>query len=294
MLIKVKSNAERLDKFLALYLKESRSVISRIIKGNYVLVNGNSVKSSYNVEENDLIEVKDNYKEKTIIAPEDIHLDIIFEDNDIIVINKPSGLVVHPTSFGQGTLVNALMHHTEHLSDVNGPSRRGIVHRLDKDTSGLMLVAKNNEAHHILAKNFREKTIKREYIALLIGDFPHGSATIDAPLGRDKVHKEKRTVKEGGKNALTYLTTLKRYEGFTLVKLNLATGRTHQIRVHMSYIGYPIYNDPLYSKKVADKFGQFLHSATLEFLHPITKKKMHFEADLPSEFANFVNNLVEK
>ena len=221
-------------------------------------------------------------------------LDIVYEDDDVLVINKPSGLVVHPGSGNnEHTLVNGLLAYTSHLSDLNGPLRPGIVHRLDKDTSGLMLVCKTNRAHAILAEDFKTKKVHREYIALLEGVFPHSKASIEAPIGRDKNNFSQYTVTREGKYAKTNLEVLAKFRQYTLVKLVLETGRTHQIRVHMAYIGYPVFNDPVYSKKKATPFGQFLHSASLEFIHPITHEKLVFHADLPKEFQKFLDNIKE-
>ncbi len=205
-------------------------------------------------------------------------------------------MVVHP---GNGndkhTLVNALVYHTNALSKENGNERPGIVHRIDKDTSGVLLIAKNDLVHNILAEGFKNKTIKRTYIALLKGEFPNESATIDAPIGRDKNNRLKNTVtKENSKEAITHLRVLKRYRGYTLAELKLETGRTHQIRVHMKYIGYPVYNDPVYTADKTSEFGQFLHAKSLQFEHPISKEMMYFESSLPSEFEDFISKLEEK
>ena len=191
------------------------------------------------------------------------------------------------------TLVNALKSYTDKLSDINGVERLGIVHRIDKDTSGLIMVAKTNKAHEILGEYFKEHSIKREYIALLCGIFPHDTATIDAPIGRDEKNRLRMTVTpNNSKKAITHLEVLKRYKaGYTLVKARLETGRTHQIRVHTKYIGYPVYNDPVYSNKSADDFGQFLHSYSMEFIHPITKEKMYFKKDVPKYFKDFLDKL---
>ena len=260
----------------------------------FILVNDKIEKASYKVRENDLIEIKDGFKETTDIVATEMPIDIIYEDKDIIVVNKHSGLVVHPGSGNyDNTLVNGLMSYTENLSDINGEERPGIVHRIDKDTSGILLVAKNNKSHNILTEYFKEhKEIKREYIALICGVFPHETATIDAPIGRDTKDRKKMAVTaNNSKEAITHLKVLKRYKNHTLVSLILETGRTHQIRVHMNYIGYPIYNDPVYNTKKATEFGQFLHSAKIDFKHPITNEKMHFECPLPEEFQNFIDSL---
>ena len=289
----VKTNNQRVDKYLSEETEHSRAQIAKMLSEGKITVNKKIVKASYKVYENDEIEYPKDFFIPIKIEAEPIPLDIIYEDEDIIVINKPSGLIVHPGSgVKSGTLVNALMAHTNNLSDTNGELRYGIVHRLDKNTSGLMIVAKNNKVNNILADNFINKTIKREYIALLTGIFPHESATIDAPIGRDKTNREKMTVTTtNSKNAISHLKVLKKYAKYTLVSFLLETGRTHQIRVHAKYIGYPIYNDPLYNNG-NDKFGQFLHSAKLEFNHPINKKPLQFECPLPKEFQEFLAKIM--
>lgn len=294
MLITVKESNERLDKYLASNTEHSRSTIMKMLDNGFITVNGKQEKASYKVRENDSIEILDGFKEETDIVPVKMDIDIVYEDDDIIVVNKPSGLVVHPGSGNyDNTLVNGLMHYTNELSDINGEERPGIVHRIDKDTSGLLLVAKNNKSHAILTEYFKNhENIKREYIALLCGNFPHDSATIDAPIGRDPKDRKRMTVTDvNGKEAITNMKVIKKYKDYTLVSCILNTGRTHQIRVHMNYIGYPIYNDPVYNTKKADNFGQFLHSYKMDFIHPITKKEMHFEAPLPEEFQKFIDSL---
>ena len=285
----------RIDKYLASILDYSREFISKLIDHQLVLVNGKVVKASYKVDLNEEIIVHDEeLKIDTDIEPTKMDLDIVYEDEYLMVINKPSGLVVHPGSGNyHNTLVNGLMYYTKNLSDVGGEERPGIVHRLDKDTSGLLLVAKTNRVHELLADDFKNKRIKREYIALLDGVFKNGSATIDAPIGRDKNAREKMAVVEDGKSAVTHMKVLKRYNGYTLVSCILETGRTHQIRVHMAYIGYPVHNDPVYSKREATSFGQFLHSYKMNFIHPITKKEMEFVCPLPEYFEEFLDSLEE-
>ena len=298
MEIKVLEEEEkvRIDKYLNNYLEESRSLIAKMLENEFILVNGKKVKANYVVKTGDVITVLDGFIEDTDILPEDIPLNIIYEDDDLMVINKESGMVVHPGSGNfHNTLVNALLFHTSNLSDINGEIRPGIVHRIDKDTSGLMLVAKNNKSHLILTEMLSKHEIKRDYIALLKGEFMHDTATIDAPIGRDKFDRKKMAVTEdNSKPAITHLKVLERYHGYTLVRLSLETGRTHQIRVHMNYIGFPVYNDPVYTKDKCTDFGQFLHSAYLEFTHPLTHEQMHFEAPLPEEFRNFLNTLEKK
>ena len=292
MIMKVTKNDIRIDKYLSDELGISRETISKMIKEGYILVNGNIPKGSYKVEENDEIEVKDGYKKETNVEAVDIPIDIVYEDDDVMVINKPSGLVVHPGNGNyNNTLVNGLMYYTNNLSDIGDDTRPGIVHRLDKDTSGLMLVAKSNKAHEILSDDFKNKNIYREYVALLDGVFPQMSATIDAPIGRDPNNFQKMAVIASGKHAVTHLEVIKKYHDYTLVKLVLETGRTHQIRVHLSYIGYPVHNDPVYSKKKATEFGQFLHSRYIKFTHPITGKVLEFSCNIPDEFQQFLDNI---
>lgn len=285
----------RLDKYLAENTDYSRSQIEKMIEQDCILINGKKEKASYKVKENDEIELVKEYQFETKIEPVKMDLNIVYEDDAVIVIDKPSGLVVHPGSGNyDNTLANGLLYYTNQLSDTNGIERPGIVHRIDKDTSGLLLIAKTNESHQILAEEFKKKEVSREYIALLEGEFPNKHAVIDAPIGRDEQNRKKMTVTaKNSKHAITHLTVLKRYVGYTLVKLNLETGRTHQIRVHMKYIGYPVVNDPVYTTKKCTEFGQLLHAAKIHFIHPITKQQMSFTSDLPEEFNCFLNNLEE-
>lgn len=286
----------RIDKYLGQVTEYSRSKVESMLADGLILVDGKNVKASFKVTENMIITLPDEYETKTDLIGEDIPLDIVYEDSDIIVVNKPSGMVVHPgNGNSEHTLVNALINHTNNLSSQNGKFRPGIVHRIDKDTSGILLVAKNDKTHVILAEGFKNKTIKRIYVALLKGEFPNTNATIDAPIGRDKTDRKKMCVtSENSKEAITHLKVIKRFVGYTLVELRLETGRTHQIRVHMNYIGYPVYNDPVYSKVNSTDFGQFLHAKSLEFDHPITGEHLYFESQLPIEFDDFIRNLEEK
>ena len=295
MKIKSIENDVRLDKYLALKTDYSREHILKMIRSGFVKVNNKEEKPSYKVQVDDLIDIDESFREETNIEAEDIDFKVLYEDDDLMVIDKPSGLVVHPGNGNKNhTLVNALMYHNKNLSDIGGEERPGIVHRIDKDTSGIMLVAKSNKCHELLADDFKNKRVKRTYIALLDGAFPHQSATVDAPIGRDKNNRLKMAVTaENSKNAVTHLKVLKRYEKYTLVSLILETGRTHQMRVHMAYIGYPVHNDPIYGLKEATKFGQFLHSSEVDFVHPITKEHLHFNAPLPTEFQDFLNKLDE-
>lgn len=296
MKIKCSSDGERIDKFLASYTDYSRELISKMIKSGFIKVNNEVVKPSYKVLIDDEVDIDESFKVETDIEAEDIDFKILYEDDYLMVIDKPSGLVVHPGNGNKNhTLVNALMYHNKNLSDVGGDERPGIVHRIDKDTSGIMLVAKTNKCHELLSDDFKNKRVKRTYLALIKGVFPHQSATIDAPIGRDKNNRLKMCVTaENSKNAVTHLKVIKRYKKYTLVSLVLDTGRTHQIRVHMAYIGYPVYNDPVYSGSDATSFGQFLHSSEVDFIHPITKEHLHFSTPLPYEFQAFIDNLEEE
>ena len=283
----------RIDKYLNDNTEYTRSKIKKMIENGYILVNGKEVKVSYLLKENDKIDIKE-YIEDTDILPENIPLDIYYEDDDLIVVNKPSGMVVHPAPGNYtGTLVNALMYHTNNLSTINTSVRPGIVHRIDADTSGLLLVAKNDKAHNILAEAIQKKEVVREYIALVEGVIHEDTATIDAPIGRDIHDRKKMAVtSENSKDAVTHIRVLERYDKATLITCKLETGRTHQIRVHLNYIGHPIVNDPVYGKKkLIDKdFGQMLHAEKIGFVHPTTKEYMEFTSPVPEEF----NKILEK
>ena len=283
----------RIDKYLSQETTYSRSLIQKMIDNNYIKVNNHNIKSNYILNINDIINIDESYQEETNIKEEDIKLDIIYEDDYLMVINKPSGMVVHPGNGNkEHTLVNALVHYTNNLSDNNGENRLGIVHRIDKDTSGLLLVAKTNKAHELLADGFKNKTIKREYLALVNGVLSVDKGTIDAPIGRDTKDRKKMTViSQNSKQAVTHFEVLQRYQGYTLLKLKLDTGRTHQIRVHLKYIGYPVYNDPVYSNNKCTNFGQFLHSYSVDFIHPITNEHLFFKVEPPKEFTDYINNL---
>jgi len=284
----------RIDKYLIEKLGISRSKVQKLIDNNNVLVNDKVVKASYIIKLDDIIYVDTNYEEDTTILPENIKLDIVYEDEYLLVVNKPSGMVVHPAPGNYSkTLVNALMYHcNNNLSSVNGSVRPGIVHRIDADTSGLLLVAKNDEVHNELAKQISEKSVKREYVALVHGVINEDSATIDAPIGRDKNNRKKMAVTiENSKEAITHLYVLERLEKATLIKCVLETGRTHQIRVHLNYINHPIVNDPVYGfkKQENDTFGQMLHAKTIGFIHPVTKEYLEFSSEVPNEFTDIVN-----
>ena len=277
---------QRLDTYLTTKLDESRNFILKNIKSGKILVNNKIVKGGYLIKESDKITIEDLTVDTTVKA-EDIDIEILYEDDDIIVVNKKSGMVVHPGNGNHsGTLVNALMYHTDELSDEGGSERCGIVHRIDKDTSGVLLIAKTNKAHTILSDDFKNKRIKRKYIALVHGIIDNNKGKIDAPIGRDKLDRKKMCVTDSNsKKAVTNFTVLDRFKNTTLLELILETGRTHQIRVHMEYIGHPVVNDPVYSnRKCYNDYGQMLHAAYLGFNHPITKEFMEFSVEPEKEF----------
>lgn len=292
-------DGERLDSYLAKELDQvSRSFMQKLIKEGLVQVNEKLVKPSYIVEEGDYIKVEFPKPKKLEIIPEDIPLDIIFQDKDIVIINKPQDMVVHPAPGNySGTLVNGLLFHIDTLSSINGVIRPGIVHRLDKDTSGLLVVAKNDKAHRFLSEELKERKIKRSYISLVHGVLKSDEGTIDAPIGRHPKDRKKMAVtSKNSKEAISHYKVLDRYDNYTLVEVDLKTGRTHQIRVHMAHINYPIVGDPVYSRG-KNEFGldkQMLHAYKLGFIHPSTKEYMEFKADLPLYFKNIIKTLENK
>ena len=286
----------RLDKALSLFKSDiSRSYIAKLIEEGKVLVNDKQEKSSYKVKENDVICLLDFEDKKSDIKEEDIPLDVVYEDDDIMIINKVQGMVVHPANgHYSGTLVNALMHQADSLSSINGVIRPGIVHRIDKDTSGLICIAKNDNAHHFLADQLKDHTMSREYIALVRGVIKENSGTIDMPIGRDKKDRQKMGIDKEGKPATTHFQVLERFKDHTLVKCQLVSGRTHQIRVHMSAINHPVEGDPLYAGRNYDKLyknGQLLTAYKLKLIHPTSKKEMVFEIDLPDYFKEVLDKL---
>ena len=288
------SKNERIDKFVTGINNEwSRTQVQQWIKDEVVTVNGKAVKGNYKVKEEDEITVTIPEPEELDIQPEDLNLEIYYEDADVLVVNKPRGMVVHPApGHTSGTLVNGLMHHCTDLSGINGVMRPGIVHRIDKDTSGLLMVAKNDMAHESLVNQLVAKTVTRRYKAIVHGVIPHDKGTIDAPIARDKKERQSMTVDENGKNAVTHFQVLERFKDFTLVECRLETGRTHQIRVHMKYIGYPLAGDPKYGpKKTLDMNGQALHAGILGFDHPRTGEYIQFEAPIPEVFEDALNIL---
>ncbi len=280
---------ERIDVYVSGMLEDmSRSSVQKLIADGNITVNDKIIKSNYKIKLNDSIRIILPEPEILDVAAEDIPIDIVYEDDDLAVINKSQGMVVHPApGHYSGTLVNGLMYHLKNLSSINGVMRPGIVHRLDMNTSGLMLVAKNDKSHNFLAKCLKEHSINRIYYALVEGNIKDDSGIIDAPLGRSEKDRKKRTVTyKNSKNAVTNFWVVERYKKFTLIKLKLETGRTHQIRVHMKYIGHPVVGDDVYGSKI-NKFGlrgQLLHSKSVGFVHPTTGEYMEFESNLPEYF----------
>ena len=286
----------RIDKYLSNVIEgKSRSFIQGLIDSNSIFVNEKQVKSNYKLKKEDEILVIMPEPIELDVKPENIELNIVYEDKDLIVLNKPQGVVVHPAPGNySGTLVNGLLYHCKDLSGINGVIRPGIVHRIDKDTSGILVIAKNDEAHNILAKQFKEHSIKREYYALVEGKFNKIEGKIDKRIGRNKKDRLKMAIVEDGKRAVTHYEVLEQYNNNTsLVKCVLETGRTHQIRVHMASIGHPLVGDPLYGLK-KQKFklkGQVLHAKTLGFIHPTKKEYMEFDSDLPGYYLDLLNTL---
>ena len=287
---------KRVDQFLIEKMGLSRSKIQAMIKNEEIQINGKPVKNSKSIKVDDIITASEYIEELMDIKPEDLDLEIVYEDEDVLVVNKRNGMVVHPAIGNpSGTLVNGLVFHSKELSDLNGEFRPGIVHRIDAYTTGLLVVAKNNKAHASLAKQLEEKTTHRKYIALVWGVVNTDTGTIDAPIGRDSNDRKKMAVTaSNSKESVTNFKVIERFKDTTLLELVLETGRTHQIRVHMNYIGYPIVNDPVYGRrKKFDESGQCLHAAELGFIHPTTGKYMEFSVPLPECFVNILNIVKE-
>lgn len=279
----------RLDNFLSKEMNISRSSVTKMFKNKEVLVNDNVVKAGYITRIGDSVTVN-HVQEDMNVTPEKMDLDIVYEDDDVIVVNKPNGVVVHPAPGNyHGTLVNGLLYHCK-LSDKNGEFRPGIVHRIDAYTTGLLMVAKNNKAHEVLAKELSSKKTYRKYVALVWGVILNDTGLIDAPIGRSLNDRKKMAINADGKEAITHFKVLKRFDDVTLIELKLETGRTHQIRVHMDYIGHPVVNDPVYGKKkLIDNSGQCLHAKELGFIHPSSGEYMQFDSELPLKFTNIMN-----
>ena len=288
---------ERIDKVVSAMDEDwSRSQIANWVKNGAIKVNGETVKPNYKVRLEDIIIATPPILEELDVVPEELNLEIVYEDADVLVVNKPKGMVVHPApGHSSGTLVNGLMHHCNDLSGINGVVRPGIVHRIDKDTSGLLMVAKNDASHHSLVDQLVKKTVTRKYVALVHGHIPHDKGTIDAPIARDPKERQNMSVVDKGKHAVTHFRVLERFGDFTLVECRLETGRTHQIRVHMKYIGFPLVGDPKYGpRKTMDIGGQALHAEVIGFIHPKTNEYLEFSAQPPAEFSELLESLRDK
>ena len=298
-IVSQEEKGKRLDTYIpSVDTDITRTSAQRLIEDGNILVNGKNAKVSYKIQENDKISVEIPKPKQIELKAQDIPIEIIYEDSDIIVVNKPKGMVVHPANGNpDGTLVNAIMAICkDSLSGIGGEIRPGIVHRIDKDTSGLLIVAKNDNAHVKMSEQIKNHEVKKTYIALVRGIFKENEATIDMPIGRSTSDRKKMAVNKNGKNAITHIKVLKRFDKYTLLQVNIETGRTHQIRVHLSHIGYPIVGDYTYSngKNEFDVVGQCLHAQKLEFKHPITQKYMCLEAELPQYFKDILDKLKDR
>ena len=291
----VQTPCRRVDVYLAEQLEFTRSRVKKLCDDGLLTVNGKSAKPNKELKEGDLIEIVIPESKNLDVEPENIPLDVVYEDEQLLVVNKPKGMVVHPAPGNySGTLVNALLYHCKgSLSGINGVIRPGIVHRIDKDTSGLLIVAKDDSTHRFLAHQIKEHSFKREYEAVVCGGFREESGTVDAPIGRHPVKRKQMTVTDkNSKNAITHYTVVERFEKYTHLRLKLETGRTHQIRVHMAYISRPVFNDPVYNPKhtYSEFSGQCLHAKTIGFIHP-NGEYMEFESELPEYFKELLNKL---
>ena len=298
-IVSQEEKGKRLDTYIpSVDTDITRTSAQRLIEDGNILVNGKNAKVSYKIQENDKISVEIPKPKQIELKAQNIPIEIIYEDSDIIVVNKPKGMVVHPANGNpDGTLVNAIMAICkDSLSGIGGEIRPGIVHRIDKDTSGLLIVAKNDNAHVKMSEQIKNHEVKKTYIALVRGVFTENEATIDMPSGRSTSDRKKMAVNKNGKNAITHIKVLKRFDKYTLLQVNIETGRTHQIRVHLSHIGYPIVGDYTYSngKNEFDVIGQCLHAQKLEFKHPITQKDMCLEAELPQYFKDILDKLKDR
>ena len=298
-IVSQEEKGKRLDTYIpSVDTDITRTSAQRLIEDGNILVNGKNAKVSYKIQENDKISVEIPEPKQIELKAQNIPIEIIYEDSDIIVVNKPKGMVVHPANGNpDGTLVNAIMAICkDSLSGIGGEIRPGIVHRIDKDTSGLLIVAKNDNAHVKMSEQIKNHEVKKTYIALVRGVLKKNEATIDMPIGRSTSDRKKMAVNKNGKNAITHIKVLKRFDKYTLLKVNIETGRTHQIRVHLSHIGYPIVGDYTYSngKNEFDVIGQCLHAQKLEFKHPITQKDMCLEAELPQYFKDILDKLKDR
>lgn len=298
-IVKQEDQGKRLDIYISNQNNDlTRTAVQRLIEQEKILVNGKKRKVAYKVTEGDIVIIEETEAQMIELKAQEIPIDIIYEDSDIIVVNKPKGMVVHPANGNpDGTLVNAIMAICkDSLSGIGGEIRPGIVHRLDKDTSGLLIVAKNDKAHVNMSEQIKNHEVKKTYIALVRGIVKENEATIDMPIARSRSDRKKMAVDKNGRNAVTHIKVLKRYDKYTLLEINIETGRTHQIRVHLSHIGYPIIGDYIYSngKNEFGVVGQCLHAKCLEFKHPVTGKEMKLEAPLPDYFEDIIKKLDER
>jgi 23S rRNA pseudouridine1911/1915/1917 synthase len=297
LIVENNDEIDRIDKYLVKKVHLSRSQIQDLIDKGYIKVNGVTVKSSYKVKPGDIINVIIPPPEDTDIIPKDIPIQIIYEDNDLLVVNKPRGMVVHPAhGHYQDTLVNALLYKVKDLSGIGGEIRPGIVHRLDKDTTGLLVVAKNDFSHQKLSEQLKNRTLKRVYWALCEGEIPWDEKRVELPMARHPVYRKKMAIVYGGKISITNFKVLERFKGYTLVSASLETGRTHQVRLHLSHLGFPIVGDEIYGR-IDKRFGikgQLLHAKEISFIHPRTSERMSFSAPLPSDFERVLSLLRQK
>lgn len=286
----------RIDKALKGRFDLSRTKLQKLIEEGLICVDDEPVKSNYKVKTGEEITVDLPQEVEYVVKPHKMDLDIVYEDDDIIILNKVKGMIVHPTATTRElTLVEGVLYHCGQLSDLNGVLRPGVVHRIDKDTTGLIIMAKNNQAHQFLAEQLANHEMSRKYYALVHGVIGHDHGTIDAPIGRDPYDRQKMAVTDkNSKDAVTYFTVVERFDNHSLLECSLKTGRTHQIRVHLEYIGYPVVNDPKYAFRKQKGDGQLLHACELTFIHPITKESMTVKADLPKDFQQYLQNLREE
>ncbi len=295
-IIEPEDAGERIDTYLGRVIDNvSRSYIQKLIKEGHVQIDGKPLKKkNIRLEEEMEVSIEVPEPEKLKVEPENIPVEIVYEDESLMIVNKPQGMVVHPAPGNySGTLVNALMYHAENLSSINGVIRPGIVHRIDKDTSGILMIAKDNQAHNSLAHQLKEKTTKRVYVAIVHGRLKQDEGTVDAPIARHPKDRLKMAVVQGGREAVTHYKVIKAYKNYSIVELRLETGRTHQIRVHMAHIGHPLLGDPVYGKK-QEKIkhdGQLLHAKMLGFIHPRTEEYMEFDSELPAYFVDIINKI---
>jgi len=287
------NNFERIDKVLSELLEASRSKVQAMIKEDFILVNEEPTRANYKVKTGDIISVEEMEERIIDLEPQNLPIEIVYQDENIVIVNKDYNMVVHPGAGNwDGTLVNALLYHIKDLKAIKGEIRPGIVHRIDKETSGLLMVAKDEKSIENLGEQLRLKTVTRKYTALVEGVIPHNRGKINAPIGRDPRNRQRMACVDNGKEAVTNFTVIERFKKNTLIECVLETGRTHQIRVHLKYIGFPLVGDPKYGTRKTDTVnGQFLHARVLGFDHPITNEYMEFDSELPTYFKEYLENL---